>query len=184
MTTKQNSKVRLATAWFGGCAGCHMSFLDIDERIIDVAQLVDVVYSPIADIKKFPEGVDVTLVEGAVANSDHIKEAKEIREKSKIVIAFGDCAVTGNVPSLRNRLDVKSMINSVYWEGPGKPPPDQDILDVMPVLLPKVVPLHQIIPVDIYLPGCPPDPERIWAAITALLKGEPVALPPEMRNFG
>ncbi|NTU48695.1 MAG: NADP oxidoreductase, partial [Syntrophobacteraceae bacterium] len=154
-----------------------MSFLDLDERLIALAETVELVYSPIADIKKFPEGVDVTLVEGAVANSDHIKEAKEIREKSKIVIAFGDCAVTGNVPSLRNRLDVKSMINSVYWEGPGKPPPDQDILDVMPVLLPKVVPLHQIIPVDIYLPGCPPDPERIWAAITALLKGEPVALP-------
>jgi NAD-reducing hydrogenase small subunit len=168
----------------GGCSGCHMSFLDMDEWLFVLAAKVDVVYSPIADIKKFPEGVDVTLVEGAVANSDHIKEAKEIREKSKIVIAFGDCAVTGNVPSLRNRLDVKSMINSVYWEGPGKPPPDQDILDVMPVLLPKVVPLHQIIPVDIYLPGCPPDPERIWAAITALLKGEPVALPPEMRNFG
>ena len=182
--TTQNNKVRLATVWFGGCAGCHMSFLDIDERLIDVVGLVDIVYSPVADIKKFPDNVDVTLIEGAVCNSDHIKEAKDIREKSKVVISFGDCAVTGNVPSMRNRLDVKNIISEVYSAGPGAPPPDQAILDVMPVLLEKVVPVHQVIPVDIYLPGCPPDPERIWAAITMLLKGEPVALPVEMRNFG
>ncbi|NLI34314.1 MAG: NADP oxidoreductase, partial [Deltaproteobacteria bacterium] len=126
MTTKQNKKVRLATAWFGGCAGCHMSFLDIDERIIDVAQLVDVVYSPIADIKEFPEDVDVTLVEGSVANSDHVREAREIRKKSKIVIAFGDCAVTGNVPSLRNRLNIDDVLAEVYSEGPGKSPSGKD----------------------------------------------------------
>lgn len=183
MTTKQD-RILLATAWFCGCAGCHMSFLDLDERIIDVAQLVNLVYSPIADVKKFPEGVDVTLVEGAVANSDNLREAKEIREKSKIVVALGDCAVTGNVPSLRNRFDVNDVIGSVYAAGPGQPPPDQERLDVMPVLLPKVVPLHQVIPVDVYLPGCPPDPERIWTALTALLRGEQAALPPEMRSFG
>lgn len=184
MTTTQNGKVRLATVWFGGCAGCHMSFLDLDERLIDVVGLVDVVYSPIADIKKFPENVDVTLIEGAVCNSDHIKEAHEIREKSKVVISFGDCAVTGNVPSMRNRLDVENVIANVYSEGPGASPPSPELLDVMPVLLKKVVPVHQIIPVDIYLPGCPPDPERIWAAVVALLKGGPVVLPPEMRSFG
>jgi NAD-reducing hydrogenase small subunit len=184
MTSKQNGKVRLATVWFGGCAGCHMSFLDLDERLIDVVGLVDVVYSPIADIKKFPENVDVTLIEGAVCNSDHIKEAREIRENSKVVISFGDCAVTGNVPSMRNRMDVKGIISDVYCEGPGTAPPSQELLDVMPVLLEKVLPVHQIIPVDIYLPGCPPDPERIWAAVVALLKGEPVALPEEMRSFG
>ena len=81
--TTQNNKVRLATVWFGGCAGCHMSFLDIDERLIDVVGLVDIVYSPVADIKKFPDNVDVTLVEGAVCNSDHIREAKEIREQEQ-----------------------------------------------------------------------------------------------------
>lgn len=111
--TTQNSKVRLATVWFGGCAGCHMSFLDIDERLIDAVGLVDIVYSPVADIKKFPDNVDVTLVEGAICNSDNLREARELREKSKLVISFGDCAVTGNVPSMRNRLDVKNMISSL-----------------------------------------------------------------------
>jgi len=180
--TTQNSKVRLATVWFGGCAGCHMSFLDIDERLIDAVGLVDIVYSPVADIKKFPDNVDVTLVEGAVCNSDNLREAKELREKSKLVISFGDCAVTGNVPSMRNRLDVKNMISEVYAAGPGVAPPGE--VDVMPVLLDKVLPLHQVIPVDLYLPGCPPDPERIWTALTTLLKGEPLDLPPEMRSFG
>lgn len=184
MTTTTNNKVKLATAWMGGCAGCHMSLLDIDERLIDVIGLVDIVYSPIADIKVFPQGVDVTLVEGAIANEDHVKLAHEIRERSKIVISFGDCAVTGNVPSMRNRLKIDDVLTAVYAEGPGKAPRGNEPEEIMPVLIPKVLPLHQVVPVDIYLPGCPPDPERIWAALTALLRGEPVALPEEMRSFG
>lgn len=177
-------KIRLATAWLGGCSGCHMSFLDLDEALVDLAGKVELVYSPIADAKHFPNDVDVTLVEGAVANIDHVELAKEIRARSKIVVSFGDCAVTGNVTSLRNMLPLDDLLTAVYHEGPGKEPRGGEADRVMPALLPRVLPLHQLIAVDAFIPGCPPDPQRIWAAVGALLKGETVALPPEMRRFG
>jgi len=176
--------VRLATAWLGGCSGCHMSFLDLDERLLDLAELADLVYSPIADIKEFPQNVDVTLVEGAVANEDHLKLAQQIRERSKVVVSFGDCAVTGNVTSLRNHLNVDDLLTQVYKEGPGSVPRGLEADKVMPRLTERVYPLHQVIPVDVYIPGCPPDPDRIWTAVSALLRGEPVQLPEHMRYFG
>ncbi len=177
-------KIRFATAWLGGCSGCHMSFLDLDERLIDLAGMIELVYSPIADIKEFPENVDVTLVEGAVANVDNLRLALEIRARSRLVVSFGDCAVTGNVPSLRNKLGVDDLLTAVYHEGPGNHPAGNEPDGVMPQLLPKVLPLHQVIAVDAFIPGCPPDTERIWAAVSALLAGEPVVLNPDMRSFG
>lgn len=177
-------KLRLATAWLGGCSGCHMSFLDLDERLIDLLELVDIVYSPIADVKEFPENVDITLVEGAVANLDHVQLAKEIRERSRIVVSFGDCAVTGNVTSLRNRLDVDDLLTKVYQEGPGAAPTGDEAGGVMPKLLDRVLPLHQLIAVDAFIPGCPPDPERIWTAVLSLVRQEPVVLNATMRTFG
>lgn len=177
-------KIRLATAWLGGCSGCHMSFLDLDEKLIDLAARVDLVYSPIADVKAFPHNVDVTLVEGAVANIDHLELAREIRAHSKIVVSFGDCAVTGNVTSLRNRLGVDDLLTQVYREGPGSVPRGGEADRVMPALLPKVLPLHQVIHVDAYISGCPPDPERIWTAVSALLDGKPVEFPEQARRFG
>lgn len=180
----EEKKIRLATAWLGGCSGCHMSFLDLDEALLELAQKVELVYSPIADPKHFPADVDVTLVEGAVANIDHVELAKEIRERSKIVVSFGDCAVTGNVTSLRNMLPVDDLLTAVYREGPGQTPRGGEADRVMPKLLPRVLPLHQLIQVDAFIPGCPPDPQRIWTAVSALLNGQTVALPPEMRRFG
>jgi NAD-reducing hydrogenase small subunit len=179
-----NGKVRLATAWLAGCSGCHMSFLDLDDLLLELAELVELVYSPIADVKEFPEGVDVTLVEGAVANVDNLELAQLIRQRSKVVVSFGDCAVTGNVPSLRNSLQVDDLLTQVYREGPGAVPRGGEADKVMPALLPRVVPLHQVIQVDAFIPGCPPDPPRIWAAVTALLRGEPVMLDESMRKFG
>src|SRR5512138_1024847 len=113
-----NGKVRLATVWLGGCSGCHMSFLDLDEWLIDLAERVDVVFSPIADVKTYPEGVDVALVEGAVANEDHLHMIRTVRERTKLVISFGDCAVTGNVTALRNPLgQVERILQRVYADG-------------------------------------------------------------------
>ena len=185
--SKPTPKIRLATVWLGGCSGCHMSFLDLDERLIELAELADLVYSPIADIKEFPENVDVALVEGAVCNNDHLELAYQVRERSRIVVSFGDCAVTGNVPILRNRLGVDDLLTAVYHEGPGKVAPawsSDDSPPIMPVLLPRVLPLHQVVKVDAFIPGCPPDPYRIWKAVSALLAGEAVVLEPELRTFG
>jgi NAD-reducing hydrogenase small subunit len=181
---KAQSKLRLATAWLGGCSGCHMSFLDLDERLMDLAGRVELVYGPLTDAKTFPPDVDIALVEGAVANTDNLDLARQIRAKSRVVVAFGDCAVTGNVTSLRNRLGPDDLLTALYHEGPGRAPRDGDPDRIIPILLPKVLPLHQVITVDHFLPGCPPDAERIWTAVAALLENRPVELAPSMRKFG
>ena len=104
-------KIRLATVWLGGCAGCHMSFLDLDEFLIDLADAVDLVYSPVVDVKHYPENVDLCLIEGAVCNEDNLEILHQIRERTKTLVAFGDCAVTGNVPAMRNQLGIGNAEN-------------------------------------------------------------------------
>ncbi len=165
-------RIKLATVWLGGCAGCHMSFLDLDEFLIELAKHVQVVYSPVADAKEFPEGVDVTLVEGAVCNEDNLEIVKQIRERTKILIAFGDCAVTSNVPAMRNPLGKpEPILQRVYVEAAGEY--GKHIGDpLVPELLPRVLPVHAVVDVDAFLPGCPPSPERIKAACLQLLEGK------------
>ena len=180
--SKKSKKLRLATVWLGGCSGCHMSFLDLDELLIDIVDKVDIVYGPLVDTKEFPKNVDICLVEGAVTNVENLELAREIRTNSKIVISFGDCAVTGNVTSMRNRIPIKDLLTAVYHEA--QAPIGAESLKVLPALLKKALPLHQTVKVDVYMPGCPPAPDRIAAAVTALLDNQPVDLKPEMRTFG
>lgn len=168
--TPANGKIRLATVWLGGCSGCHMSFLDQDEALFDLMALVDVVYSPLADIKEFPENVDLALVEGAVANTENLDLARRVRSRSHTVVAFGDCAVTGNVTALRNPLgDPADILRKVYVDNVDRDPgiPAEQV----PRLLPRVLPLHQVIDVDLCLPGCPPTATQITEAVLALVKG-------------
>ena len=179
------SKARLATAWLGGCSGCHMSFLDMDAWLFELAAVADVVYSPIADVKVFPPDVDVTLVEGAVANEDNVELAREIRANSKLVVSFGDCAVTGNVTAMRNPLgDPAGIIEAVYVVAPDRDAGAPDAPGIVPPLLPKVLPLHQVIAVDAYLPGCPPPADRIQRAVETLLAEDPAGITGEDIRFG
>lgn len=176
-------KVRVATIWLSGCAGCHMSILDVDEALIDLLERIEFANSPLTDLKVFPEdGVDVTLIEGAVANEEHLEIVRVARERSKLIIALGDCAVTGNVPALRNGIPPDELIAEIY--GPDATTNGKLPYEVVPRLLLRVRPVHEVIPVDVYLHGCPPPADVIAKAIFAFLDGETPQLIGEDLKFG
>jgi len=163
-------KINLATIWLSGCSGCHMSFLDQDERLIELAEKVELVYSPIADIKNFPEDVDITFVEGAVGNEDQLNLLKQARMRTKILVSLGDCAVTGNVTALRNAWSEshKAVLQRAYVETADVNP---QIPTDIPKLLKQAHPLHEIVRVDCFVPGCPPPASLINYVLTELLSG-------------
>ena len=178
-------RIKFATVWLGGCSGCHMSFLDLDEWLLELAGRAEVVYSPVVDIKEYPEGVDLVLVEGAVCNEDHLEMAHRLRQRSKLVVSFGDCAVTGNVTALRNPLcRAECLLRRAYLETAEVNPQIPQEKGIVPPLLDRVQPLHEVIPVDHFLPGCPPPADRIKALLSQLLDGKPVQLTPEQIKFG
>jgi NAD-reducing hydrogenase small subunit len=156
-------KTSIATIWLDGCSGCHMSFLDIDDRLLALADVIELVYSPLVDRKDFPAEVDVTLVEGAVSNTDDLAKIKKVRDHTKILVSLGDCAVTSNVPSLRNTIPVDTLMQAVY-------PHHLPTIGV-PRLLPMVRPVHAVVKVDVFIPGCPPSAETIFYALSELLAG-------------
>jgi NAD-reducing hydrogenase small subunit len=163
------SKARIATVWMDGCSGCHMSLLDMDERIIALAGLIELVYSPLVDAKEFPENVDVVLIEGAVSSEEDLEKLHKIRNRSKILVSLGDCAVTSNVPGMRNPFPVAEVENRAYIENAqfNQQVPRQ----VIPRLLPKSRPVHEYVKVDLFIPGCPPPADAIHFALTELLAG-------------
>lgn len=164
------SKVTLATVWLDGCSGCHMSFLDMDERILEVAERVDVVYSPLVDPKEFPARVDVTIVEGGVSSEEDLHKIRMVRSRTKLLVALGDCAVTSNVPGMRNTFKVDDVTKRAYHENADL---NQQVPgEVIPKLLPRAVPVHEVVPVDVFLPGCPPPADVIFGALVSLLDGK------------
>jgi NAD-reducing hydrogenase small subunit len=180
-------RLRLATMWLGGCSGCHMSFLDLDEFLIDLIDRVDVVYSPLVDTKVYPENVDVALVEGAVCNEDNLALLRRIRAHTKFLIAFGDCAVTGNVSAIRNVLPhgAEAVLKRSYVEnGDRNAQIPETESGIVPPLLEKVIPIHAVVPVDLFLPGCPPPADRIKAVVAGLLNNAPVTREGSMIRFG
>jgi NAD-reducing hydrogenase small subunit len=180
-------KIRFATVWLAGCSGCHMSFLDLDEWLIELAQQVDVVYSPVGcDLKEYPEGVDICLVEGGVANQDNLEILLKVRRQTKTLISFGDCAVTANVPGMRNMLGgAEPVLKRAYLELADSSPQLPYEPGIVPELLDQVLPVHELVHVDIFMPGCPPPADRIRATLEPLLRGElPVMQGRDMIKFG
>jgi len=163
------SKPRVATVWLDGCSGCHMSMLDMDERLLDIFERADLVYSPLVDFKDYPEEVDVCLVEGAVSSEEDLHKIKMVRARTKTLVAFGDCAVTSNVPGMRNPIGVAALLDRSYRENVTINP--QMPSKVVPKLLPTARPVHRVVTVDVFLPGCPPDADLIYCLLDDLLAG-------------
>lgn len=161
-------KKRLATLWLDGCSGCHMSLLDMDERLLDLARIADIVYSPLVDAKEFPADVDVTLLEGAISTDHDLELVRTVRANTRLLAALGDCAVTSNVSGMRNRFALEEIYQRVYSDNAESDfAPDRDV----PTLRRASRPIHHFVAVDLWIPGCPPSADTIYFATTELLAG-------------
>lgn len=163
------SKVKIATVWLDGCSGCHMSFLDMDERLLALAGRIELLYSPLVDFKQYPDMVDIALVEGAVSSTEDEKKVLHIRRHTKTLVAMGDCAVTGNVSAMRNIYTPQDILDRAYKET-AEPSLTKPFV-IVPSLNEKSRPLHECVAVDIHLPGCPPSANTFYAVLTDLLAG-------------
>ncbi len=180
------SKPIIATASLAGCFGCHMSILDIDDRILQLIELVEFNKSPIDDIKTFTKQCDIGIIEGGCCNSENVEVLKEFRKHCKILISLGECAIMGGLPAMRNGIPVKECIEEAYLGGPTVGLNTEKILpndEELPIILDKVYPLHEIVKIDYYLPGCPPRADLIWQAVVALVTGDELKIPYELVKF-
>ncbi len=180
------SKPVIATASLAGCFGCHMSVLDIDDRILKLIELVEFNKSPINDIKTFTKQCDIGIIEGGCCNTENIHVLKDFRKNCKILISLGECAIMGGLPAMRNGIPVKECIEEAYLGGPTVGENKEKILpndEELPIILDKVYPLHEIVKIDYYLPGCPPRADLIWQAVVALVTGDELNIPYELVKF-
>jgi NAD-reducing hydrogenase small subunit len=169
-------KIKVATTSLAGCFGCHMSLLDIDERILQLVELVEFDRSPINDIKTIG-ACDVGLIEGGVANAENVEVLLDFREHCKVLVAVGACAITGGIPAMRNQYTVRQCLEEAFLDGIGVEDPHIPDDPEIPLLLNKVHPIHEVVKVDYFLPGCPPSAEAFWTFLTDLIQGKPIDLP-------
>ncbi|MGB8957456.1 MAG: hypothetical protein WCC00_00430 [Candidatus Aminicenantales bacterium] len=175
----------IATTSLAGCFGCHMSLLDIDERILKLVDLVEFNKSPIDDIKRFTKPVDVGLIEGGCCNSENVEVLRSFRKNCRVLVSVGECAVMGGLPALRNSIPLKECLEEAYLNSPTVDPGSRIIPndEDLPIILDKVYPCHEVVPIDYFLPGCPPSADLIWEAVTALVEGRPLNLTYDMIKF-
>ena len=182
MTVPARPRVRLATTSLAGCFGCHMSLLDIDEKLLPLLELVEFDRSPLTDIKHCGP-CDIGLIEGGLCNSENVQVLREFRAHCKVLVAVGACAINGGLPAQRNHLDLGLCLQEVYLTEPslsrGGIPNDPEL----PLPLDKVHPLHEIVRVDYYIPGCPPSAEAIWQVLTDLIAGRLPQLPERLVRY-
>lgn len=183
------SKPIVATASLAGCFGCHMSFLDIDDRILDLIELVDFNKSPIDDLKSFTQKCDIGLIEGGCCNNENVHVLQDFRKNCNTLISVGECAIMGGLPAMRNGIPIKECLEEAYLNGPTVQDKDSNPHQVipndkeLPILLDQVYPCHEVVKMDYHLPGCAPRADLIWEALVALVKGEEMKLPYEVFKF-
>ncbi len=177
-----SEKIRIATCSLAGCFGCHMSLLDIDERLIDLAELVEFDRSPVTDIKEVGR-CDIGLIEGGLCNVENVEVLQAFRRQCRVLVAVGACAITGGIPAMRNGVPLRECLNEAYVEGfgisGGEIPSDPEL----PLLLDRVLPIQNAVPVDYVLPGCPPPAEAFVELIQALAEGRQPVLDYELRRY-
>ena len=172
------SKPVIVTASLAGCFGCHMSLLDIDDRILKLVELVEFNKSPVDDIKTFTKPADIGLIEGGCCNSENVEVLRSFRENCRSLVSVGECAIMGGLPALRNGIPIGECLEEAYMNSPTVAPEDRLIPndEELPIILDRVYPCHEIVKVDAFLPGCPPAADLIWEALTALVEGRPLNL--------
>jgi NAD-reducing hydrogenase small subunit len=179
---EKDDKLIVATAALCGCFGCHMSLLDIDERILDLVKLVEFDRTPLTDIKTVGK-CDIGLIEGGVANADNVEVLREFRNNCDVLVAVGACAVNGGVPAMRNQFDLKECLEEVYIHGIGVENPHIPNDIEIPLLLDKVHPLHEVVRVDYSLPGCPPSADTFWEFLTSVIAGKAINFPYSLIHY-
>jgi NAD-reducing hydrogenase small subunit len=178
----EKPRLKLATAALCGCFGCHMSLLDIDDRIFKLVELVEFDRTPLTDIKHLGR-CDIGLIEGGVANAENVEVLREFRKQCDILVAVGACAVNGGVPAMRNQFDLQECLEEVYIHGIGiENPQIPDDIEI-PLLLDKVHPIHEVVKVDYFLPGCPPSADTIWTFLTQLIEGKAISFPYSLIHY-
>ncbi|XSG86080.1 MAG: NADP oxidoreductase [Methylohalobius sp. ZOD2] len=175
-------KIRIATTSLAGCFGCHMSFLDIDERLLDLVEVAELDRSPLTDIKHCTD-CDIAIVEGGVCNSENVHVLRELRRACKKLVSIGACAINGGIPALRNRYDLGDCLEEAFITGIGVTDPQVPGDPELPLLLDKVHPIHEVVKVDYFIPGCPPSGDTIWAVLTDLIEGREPVLPYELTHY-
>lgn len=171
-----SDKIKVATASLCGCFGCHMSVLDIDERILELVEVVEFDRSPITDIKQVGP-CDLGIIEGGVANAENVEVLLEFRRQCKTLVAMGACAINGGVPAMRNAFELEDCLKEAYVDGVGVHNPGIPKDPEIPLLLNKVHPIHEVVKVDYFLPGCPPTGDTIWTFLSELIAGKPISFP-------
>jgi NAD-reducing hydrogenase small subunit len=180
------SKPVVATASLAGCFGCHMSLLDIDDRILTLIDLVEFNKSPIDDIKTFTKQCDIGIIEGGCCNSENVHVLKDFRKNCKILISLGECAIMGGLPAMRNGLSIKDCLEEAYLDGPTVDTNTKKIIpndEELPMILDRVYPCHEIVKIDYFIPGCAPRADLIWEALVALVTGNEMKMPYEVLKF-